>query len=35
MISPEHDRIVDDFLADLGAAAKVRGPSRGGEARYS
>ena len=35
MISPEHDRIVDDFLADLGEAVKRRGPSKGGEARYS
>ena len=35
MISPEHDRIVDDFLADLGEAVKRRGPSKNGEARYS
>ncbi len=35
MISPEHDAIVDDFLADLRDAVKTRGPARGVEARYS
>ncbi len=35
MISPEHERIVDPFLADLAEAARHHGPSKGVEARYS
>ena len=35
MVSPEHHRIVDDFLADLRDAAKTHGPSKNKAARYS
>jgi glutamate/tyrosine decarboxylase-like PLP-dependent enzyme len=35
MVSPEHDRIVDPFLADLRDAVAQHGTSRGVEARYS
>ncbi len=35
MVSPEHERIVERFLADLRTAAATAGPARGGEARYS
>ncbi|MEE2678795.1 MAG: aspartate aminotransferase family protein [Myxococcota bacterium] len=35
MVSPEHDRIVDEFLADLAHAVEHHGASRGTEARYS
>jgi glutamate/tyrosine decarboxylase-like PLP-dependent enzyme len=35
MISPEHARIADDFLADLAQAVRDHGKSRGVEARYS
>jgi len=35
MVSPEHDRIVDDFLANLRDAVASHGPSRGVAARYS
>jgi sphinganine-1-phosphate aldolase len=35
MVSPEHHRIVDEFLADLKDAVASAGASRGVEARYS
>jgi glutamate/tyrosine decarboxylase-like PLP-dependent enzyme len=35
MVSPAHQRIVDQFLADLGYAAAHHGPSKGAQARYS
>ena len=35
MISPEHDRIVEEFLADLRDGVANHGPRRGTEARYS
>lgn len=35
MVSPAHERIVDDFLADLLYAVAHAGESRGVEARYS
>ncbi|SES48306.1 Glutamate or tyrosine decarboxylase [Actinokineospora terrae] len=35
MISPEHDRVIDTFLADLRTATANPGTSRGTEARYS
>jgi glutamate/tyrosine decarboxylase-like PLP-dependent enzyme len=35
MVSPEHDRVVDDFLADLRFAVDNHGESKGTEARYS
>ena len=35
MVSPEHDRVVDAFLADLRDAVAHHGTSRGVEARYS
>lgn len=35
MVSPEHDKVVDRFLADLREAVEVHGASRGREARYS
>ena len=35
MVSPEHARIVDDFLTDLREAVRHHDPSRGKEARYS
>ena len=35
MVSPEHDRVVDDFLADLRHAVEHHGESKGAEARYS
>jgi glutamate/tyrosine decarboxylase-like PLP-dependent enzyme len=35
MLSPEHARVADDFLADLAQAAEHHGASRGVEARYS
>ena len=35
MVSPEHDRIVDDFLRDLRSAVLHHGPSKGVQARYS
>lgn len=35
MVSPAHERIVDDFLADLRHAVAHAGESRGVEARYS
>ena len=35
MVSPEHARVVDAFLADLREATKTRDPSRGAEARYA
>ena len=35
MVSPEHDRVVDDFLADLREAVARAGTARGVEARYS
>jgi glutamate/tyrosine decarboxylase-like PLP-dependent enzyme len=34
MLSPYHLQVVDEFLADLAAAAAGHGPSRGVEARY-
>jgi hypothetical protein len=35
MVTPNHAKIVDVFLADLRAAAGTTAPSRGVEARYS
>jgi glutamate/tyrosine decarboxylase-like PLP-dependent enzyme len=35
MVSPAHQRIADQFLADLGYAAAHHGPSKGAQARYS
>jgi hypothetical protein len=35
MVSPEHARVADTFLADLAAAVRHHGPSRNREARYS
>jgi glutamate/tyrosine decarboxylase-like PLP-dependent enzyme len=35
MVSPEHHRVADAFLADLGAAAQNPGKAKGREARYS
>jgi glutamate/tyrosine decarboxylase-like PLP-dependent enzyme len=35
MVTPNHAKIVDEFLADLAAAAAAPGKSRGVEARYS
>ncbi len=35
MVSPEHARVVDAFLADLRRAVAEHGPSKGVEARYS
>jgi hypothetical protein len=35
MVTPNHARIVDDFLADLRVAVERHGPSRGKQARYS
>ena len=35
MISPEHAKVADRFLADLHAAAEKHGASKGKEARYS
>lgn len=35
MLSPEHARVADDFLADLAQAVEHHGASRGVEARYS
>ena len=35
MVSPEHAKVVDAFLADLATAARDHGPSRGTEPRYS
>jgi glutamate/tyrosine decarboxylase-like PLP-dependent enzyme len=35
MVSPEHAKIADAFLADLREAARAPGKSKGGEARYS
>jgi glutamate/tyrosine decarboxylase-like PLP-dependent enzyme len=35
MVSPEHARVVDAFLADLREATKTRDPSRGTKARYA
>ena len=35
MVSPEHDRVVDDFLADLRHAVEHHCESKGTEARYS
>jgi glutamate/tyrosine decarboxylase-like PLP-dependent enzyme len=35
MVSPAHQRIADEFLADLRHAAAHHGPSRGAQARYS
>jgi hypothetical protein len=35
MVSPEHDGVVDDFLADLRQAVASAGTARGVEARYS
>lgn len=35
MVSPEHDRIVDEFLSDLRESVEQRGASAGVEARYS
>ncbi len=35
MVSPEHDRIADEFLANLRDAVAAHGTSRGVEARYS
>ena len=35
MISPEHDRVADEFLADLRKAVETHGKSQGKQARYS
>ena len=35
MVSPEHERVADSFLADLANAVNEHGPSRGKAARYS
>jgi hypothetical protein len=35
MVSPEHARVVEPFLADLASAVREHGASRGVEARYS
>jgi hypothetical protein len=35
MLSPEHDRVADAFLADLRAAVARGGKARSREARYS
>jgi glutamate/tyrosine decarboxylase-like PLP-dependent enzyme len=35
MISPNHHKVADQFLADLGDAVNRHGASRGKEARYS
>jgi sphinganine-1-phosphate aldolase len=35
MVSPAHERIVDQFVADLKEAVEIAGESRGVEARYS
>ncbi len=35
MVSPEHEKVADAFLADLRAAVASHGPARGKEARYS
>ena len=35
MISPEHDRVADEFLADLREAVETHGESQGKQARYS
>jgi len=35
MVSPEHDRVADEFLADLRDAVAHHGERRGSEARYS
>ena len=35
MVTPNHAKIVDEFLADLAVAAAEPGKSRGVEARYS
>ena len=35
MVSPEHDRVADQFLSDLRAAVAQHGESRGVAARYS
>jgi glutamate/tyrosine decarboxylase-like PLP-dependent enzyme len=35
MVSPEHEGVVDEFLADLGQAVEQAGTARGVEARYS
>jgi glutamate/tyrosine decarboxylase-like PLP-dependent enzyme len=35
MVSPEHEGVVDDFLADLQQAVEHAGTARGVEARYS
>ncbi|MFO0691584.1 MAG: aminotransferase class V-fold PLP-dependent enzyme [Myxococcota bacterium] len=35
MVSPEHERVADAFLADLREAVETHGSSRGREARYS
>jgi hypothetical protein len=34
MLSPSHEAVVDDLLADLADAVATHGPSRGVEARY-
>jgi sphinganine-1-phosphate aldolase len=35
MVSPAHERVVDEFLTDLRDAVANAGASRGVEARYS
>ena len=35
MVSPEHAKVVDPFLADLREAVKTRDPSKGKQARYA
>ncbi len=35
MVSPAHERIVDEFLSDLRHAVENAGASRGVKARYS
>jgi hypothetical protein len=35
MISPNHQKVADEFLDDLRDAVKRHGASRGKEARYS
>jgi len=35
MLSPAHDKVVDEFLADLREAVEQHGPSRGVTPRYS
>ncbi len=35
MVSPEHEKVADQFLADLREAVELHGTSRGKDARYS